>query len=570
MKPFFVIMTMIFLVCYHSDWFTAQARAAQRLQIPKFNSVQEALVFLCTYPTITTQGVPLDLLVESLGISPTMLGRHIKADNHLTAVPIHHERRTTTVIFATGATPHEQINNFITTIPPARFKQGVPMAEFEENVEFKQDNWSSRQLRQSIGLHIDRERYVSHILGGKKYVFYKGYAPPQQIARYLDNMTQQQLEEGVLLTQIADKVSYRLDSWSKKSVNQSIGYNLDKDKYVVQPIYIEGEREFILYPKGATPHEQIARYLQNSHPVILRLGVPSAQIASAVNYTRKLSPVNASKSVAKRLNKETYLLRVIAVKGERIVVVTSQAVPEDETFVAGVLIDDKIKDELLRNYPSIYHYFNSLGYARHYVGIGGKYQEFIFAKNYTPPDQVNGYLDNLDPQRLKQGISVEEIANNVVKYGREDWPQEDFYESISHYLDRSKYATSFILAGNEVKTVIFAKDAIPRLQLLSYLASLDSEILTHEGVSLTQVGNNVSYWQHHQSNAEFRRSVRWQVQALEGYAIRWTKKSKDSLTDMPKGRSRTKASDEPRTKDTYEDHEDTGKQKLELRIFLAS
>ena len=63
--------------------------------------------------------------------------------------------------------------------------------------------------------------------------------------------------------------------------------------------------------------------------------------------------------------------------------------------------------------------------------IGGDYQEFIFDKNYTMPNQINGYLDNLDPQRLKQGVSVEEIANNIVKYGREDWPQEDFHRSLS-------------------------------------------------------------------------------------------------------------------------------------------
>ena len=573
MKFFFVIVTMVLLSCWRSDWFSVQARSASSMPFPKFKDVREALVFLRTYPTITTQGVPLELLAKKLGMGAGSLETHIKADPHLTAAQMHLEGSSTIVIFGTGATPHEQVNNFMTTIPPARFKEGVPIAEVEANVRYKQDDWSSNQLRQSIGLHIDREKFVMHVLGEKRRIFLKGDAPPQQVDTYLGSMTKKKLEEGVSLAQIADNVGYLLDSWSERSAHQSISYYLNKDKYAMHPLYIDGVREHKVYPKRATPPKQLERCLQKIHPVMLMLGVPSAQIAADVNYTCKLSSINARKSIAKHLDKETYSLRAIQVKGERIVLIASQEVPGAKVFMAGVLVDDKLKAELRRNYSLVDEYLDKLGYTRKFVGIGGEYQEFILYKDDTPHNQINSYLDNLDPQRLKQGVPIEEIANNIVKYGREDWPQEDFLQSISYYLDRDKYATSFIIAGDEVKTVIFAKDFTPRMQLLSYLDSLDRELLQHQGLSLKQISHAVSYWQYHQAQEEFFRAMRWRT--LEGYVVRWAKRSKGKGKDkdMPKargeGRGRPKGSSKSRDDDVYQDVDsDTGKRKRELRIFI--
>ena len=294
MKTLLTITIIVFLLG-GGNWLSpqAQARAAHSMQFPKFSDVHEALAFLRTYPMITTQGVPLALLAKSLDMDVNALRKHVKADKHFETVRMGSSKNFMYqggIIYAAGATPRAQINNFIATIPPARFKEGVPLAEVEANVKYGRDDWSSRQLRRSIGLYIDREKYVVHILGGDRYIFFKGYDPPQQIATYLNSMTKKKLEEGISLAQIVDNVSYLLDSWPKQSAHQSISFYLNKDRYAMHPFWlVDGVREHKIYPKKATPPKQLERCLQNIHPVMLMLGVPLAQIVAAVNYTCKFS-----------------------------------------------------------------------------------------------------------------------------------------------------------------------------------------------------------------------------------------------------------------------------------------
>ena len=156
----------------------------------------------------------------------------------------------------------------------------------------------------------------------------------------------------------------------------------------------------------------------------------------------------------------------------------------------------------LKNFPPLDNYLDRLGYVKRLVGIGGEYEEFIFAEDATPPAQISAYLENLAPEKLKQGVSVAQVGNNIVKYGRDDWSREDFHTSITLYLDRDKYTTTFIIVNGKAETYIFAKGFTPHEQILSYLKSLDPKMLKSEGVSVTQVGNNVSY---RQTGSIFRR-----------------------------------------------------------------
>ncbi len=494
MKYIFIINAVAFLLGCGSYQLSEQAGSVQSVRIPKLNSVSEALAFLRTHPAIKTTGIPLALLVAELGIPPKQLGRYINVDSYLVTELLQVAGKSSSIIFAKGSTPREQVDAYIGKLDAEMLRSGVPIAQVEDNVKYQQDGWSSKEVRKTIGQRLDKERYVTHLVGrergGELYIFFNGDEPPKQIATYLDSLPQEKLEEGIPIAQIVDNVSYTSDSrsdWSK-----SIGYYLDRENYVVVRLAMpDGTRKSMVFPKGADPSEQIAVYLKSLDPKMLKSeGVPIAQVVAAVNYTRNLSPKSSNMSVGINLDKEKYFVRLIKINGNK------------QLFI----------------FPR---------YVQRLVGIGGEYEEFTFAEDDTPNVRISAYLEKLAPEKLKQGVSVAQVGNNIVKYGRDDWSREDFHTSISLYLDRDKYTTTFIIVNGKAETYIFAKDFTPHAQIRNYLKSLDPKMLKSEGVSVVQVGNNVSYRQQGQSSEDFYRAIRWYVHGREGYVSRMTKVDKE-------------------------------------------
>ena len=530
MKHIFAIIVVVFLLGCGSNRFGKLTGTTPGLQLPKFNNVQEALVFLRTHPAVTTTGIPCDLLIDNLNLSRNMLSRYISDDSYLTKKKLQVAGKAMQLIFAIGTTPREQVETSLQSLDIEMLKAGgVPMTVVENKLKYKQDGWSSKELRRSLSRYIDKEKYVIHRMSEKKeeekYIFLNGYEPPKQIARYLDSLDQETLEQGVSITEIAANVSFPPGSWSNKAIYYAISYYIDEDKYITSKVTVGGVSDTEFFPKGNSPAEQINKYLTSLHPVIVNIGVSLDQIAAALSYTNNLPSVSSNKSIGMYLDREAYVTRKINKGRDTMIFVFTKEGFKPGELKAGIPID-KENAKLMKNLAAIGDYLNRLGYTRQYV-MGGDYEEFIFAHSTTPGQQINGYLASLDPAKLKQGVSVKEVANNIVKYGREDWPYEDFLESISLYLDRDKYVTRFIIVAGEVDTVFFAKDFPPREQLFSYLQSLDEELLKTEGIPLTQVGKNVGYRQARQSDEEFFRSIRWHVRRMDGYVVRSIKRGRD-------------------------------------------
>ena len=342
MKYIFIINAVAFLLGCGSYQLSEQAGSVQSVRIPKLNSVSEALAFLRTHPAIKTTGIPLAVLSAELNIPPKQLGRYINADSYL----------------------------------------------------------------------------------------------------------------------------------------------------VTELLQVAGKSSSIIFAKGSTPREQVDAYIGKLDAEMLRSGVPIAQVVAAVNYTRNLSPKSSNMSVGINLDKEKYFVRLIKINGNK------------QLFI----------------FPR---------YVQRLVGIGGEYEEFTFAEDDTPNVRISAYLEKLAPEKLKQGVSVAQVGNNIVKYGRDDWSREDFHTSISLYLDRDKYTTTFIIVNGKAETYIFAKDLTPHAQIRNYLKSLDPKMLKSEGVSVAQVGNNVSYRQQGQSSEDFYRAIRWYVHGREGYVTRMIRVDKE-------------------------------------------
>ena len=88
--------------------------------------------------------------------------------------------------------------------------------------------------------------------------------------------------------------------------------------------------------------------------------------------------------------------------------------------------------------------------------VEGNLEQHIFAKGFLPEDQVARVIDGLDPERLKQGVPVKEVAD-AVHFKQDSWPMQGFHTAIGKYLDRKKYVTRQITVDGKVEQHIFAK-----------------------------------------------------------------------------------------------------------------
>ena len=521
MRYILIISTMLVLSACGGDILPSQSGTVQKVQIPKLNNVSEAIAFLRSHPAIRTTGIPLWRIADELDINRSLLGVYVNADSQLETDQLQAAMKIRKVIFAAGANPRQQLDDYLNSLDEDMFKVGVSFEQVEKNVKYKQEAWTSAQMRFSISHYLDKEKYVAHRLGRDMYIFYKGSEPPQQVDNYLASLDQKTFEQGVPIAQVADNVTYTPSRWSMRNSHRSIGKHIDKDKYVLYNIWSNEEREKRIYRRDASPTVQITNYLASLDLEVVAQGVLISQIADNVNYTHNLARTASSRSIRTHLDKEKYLIRRLTYKGQKQSFVFHKTVLSNskrtasEPFKAGVPINT------VANLPATDEELDKLGYATELLGVGMKYEKYLFAKDYLPRRQISTYLASLPPAQLKRGVSVARVADNIERYGRKDWSDEEFHKSIVIHLDKDTYASDFLFVDDKVETYIFAKGFTSHEQILNYLQSVDPTILQEQGISLQQVADNVSYRQPGVPDFMFLIEITWFIDGRHGYVVRY-------------------------------------------------
>lgn len=83
---------------------------------------------------------------------------------------------------------------------------------------------------------------------------------------------------------------------------------------------------------------------------------------------------------------------------------------------------------------SISLYLDRDKYDTGFIMIGGKLATYIFAKGFTPHEQIRNYLQQIDPRILKsEGVSIAQVANNV-SYWQQGQSVEELQRAIHWYL----------------------------------------------------------------------------------------------------------------------------------------
>ena len=357
-------------------------------------------------------------------------------------------------IFAKGFTPAEQIERFLATLDPETLKEGMPTAQVADNVSFQQENWTIQGFHTAIGHHLDKNKYVTQpiMVDGKTetYIYAKSFTPPEQIERFLATLDLETLKEGVPIAQLADNVSFKQDNWTTHGFHRSIGLHLDKKKYVTQLIEIDGKTKTYIYAKGFTPPEQIDRYLDSIDPETLKEGIPIAQVADNVSFKQEGWTTHGF-------------------------------------------------------HTSIGGYRDKKKYVTQQIVVDGMGEKYIFAKGFTPAEQIAAYLATLDLETLKEGVPIAQLADNV-SFKQEGWTTHGFHTAIGGYLDKNEYVTQQIVVDGMGEKYIFAKGFTPAEQIAAYLASIDAEAL-QRGMPIAQVADNVSFKQEGWTTEGFHTSI---------------------------------------------------------------
>ena len=281
----------------------------------------------------------------------------------------------------------------------------MPIAQVADNVSFKQEGWTTEGFHTSIGSYLDTNKYVTqHIrVDGKTetYIYAKGFTPAEQIERFLTTLDLETLKEGVPIAQVADNVSFKQEEWTTHGFHIAIGGYLDTNKYVTQQIRVDGKTETYIYAKGFTPAEQIERFLATLNLETLKEGVLMAQVAGQVSFKQEgWTTEGFHKSIGHHLDNNKYVAQLITVDGKR--------------------------------------------------------ETYIYAKGFTPAEQIAAYLATLDLETLKEGVPIAQVADNV-SFKQDGWTTEEFHVSIGSYLDKKKYVTQPIRVDGKRETYIYAK-----------------------------------------------------------------------------------------------------------------
>ena len=358
----------------------------------KFSYPEDALAFIRTHPFTKTIGIHSSTVARELDIHPTVWGRYVNAESVLVTQRLSADGVIETFIFAKGFTPREQIAEALNNLPAEQLKQGVPIAQIAANISFRQESWTDRAFHISISKFLDKKKYASQkiMVDGviETFIFAKGFTPREQIAEALNNLPKEQLKQGVPITQLADSISFRQESWTDLSFHISIGELLDRKKYVSHRINIGDVREFFIFAKGFTPQEQIAEVLNNLPKEQLKQGAPITQVADNVSFRQESwTDLSVHISIGSFLDKKKYVIQRIR--------------------------------------------------------VGDVIETFIFAKGFTPQEQIAEVLNNLPKEQLKQGVPIAQIAANV-SFRQESWTDLSVHLSIGELLDREKYVSQRI------------------------------------------------------------------------------------------------------------------------------
>ena len=452
MRLFFITAVLLF----GCGQLPEQAGTTQKIKLPKniFRHPDDALAFLRTHPAIKTQGLLSNLFAAELHLYPSVWGRYVNSDSALVTQQIMVDGKTEKYIFAKSFTPPEQIAAYLDSIDAEALQQGMPIAQVADNTTFKQEGWTTEGFHISIGHYLDKKKYVIQRIrvDGKleTCIYAKGFTPPEQIAAYLATLDPEALQKGVPIAQVADNVSFQQENWTTHEFHTSIGGYRDKKKYVTQTIMVDGKIERYIFATGFTPPEQIERFLATLDLETLKEGAPIAQLADNVSF--------------KQENWTT------------------------EGF-----------------HTSIGGYLDKKKYVTQKIRVDGKTETYIYAKGFTPPEQITAYLATLDPETLKEGVPIAQVADNV-SFKQEGWTTEVFHHSIGHHLDKKKYVTQPIMVDGKTERYIYAKSFTPPEQIERFLATLDLETLK-EGLPIAQVADNTTFKQEGWTTAGFHISI---------------------------------------------------------------
>ena len=366
---------------------------------------EEALEFLHTHPFVKTIGIRSNLFAEELGIHPIVWGRYVNSDSFLTTKQIQVDGKPERRIFAKGFLPEEQLARAIDNLDPERLKQGAAIEEVAAAVHFKQDSSSTEVFHKAISKYLDRKKYVTRLImaDGKPetYIFAKGFSPEDQVARVIDDLDPERLKHGVAIEEVAAAVHFKQDSWSMQSIHTAIGKYLNRKKYVTNLITIDGKQERRIFAKVFLPEDQVARAIDGLDEERFKQGVAIAEVADAVHFKQdSWSMQSFHKAIGSYLDKKKY--------------------------------------------------------TTHQIGVDGQQHPHIFAKVFLPEKQVARAIDGLDPERLKHGVAIEEVAD-AVHFKQDSWSTQGFHAAIGSYLDKKKYVTRQISVDGKKETYIFAK-----------------------------------------------------------------------------------------------------------------
>ena len=484
------------------------------------------------------RGVPIATVADKVSFGQeswtdhgfhTSIGHLIDRKEYVSQL-IKADGRSEKFIFAKGFTPQEQIDKALNSLSKEQLERGVPIEQVADKVSFGQESWTDHGFHTSIGHLIDRKEYVSQLIKAdgrsEKFIFAKGFTPQEQIDKALNSLSKEQLERGVPIAQVADKVSFRQEGLTDHGFHISIGHLLDRKKYVSQQIKVDGRSERLIFAKGFTPQEQIDKALNSLSKEQLERGVPIAQVADKVSFRQEgLTDNGFHNSIGQLLDRKKYVSQNISVDGrsERLIFAKGFT-PKEQLDEA---LNSLSKEQLERGVPiaqvadkvsfrqegctdkgfhtSIGQLLDRKKYVSQNISVDDRSEKFIFAKGFTPQEQIDEVLNSLPQEQLERGVPISQVADKV-SFRQEGLTDHGFHISIGHLLDRKKYVSQQTKVDGRSERLIFAKGFTPQEQIDKALNSLSKEQL-ERGVPIAQVADKVSFRQEGWTDNGFHTSI---------------------------------------------------------------
>ncbi len=160
-------------------------------------------------------------------------------------------------VFATGYTPQEKLQNYLTSLDADALKHGIAVEELAK--------LSPRSSSRAVVRNLDRTKYVLH----GEHIFPRNFTPIDQTVRYLDTLSAESFSKGVSIEQIRDHILSKRSTLSVKDLRFAASRH--RDSLVVETIEVGGRQETLIFPRDNTPAQQIQAkldYIRNhAHPL---------------------------------------------------------------------------------------------------------------------------------------------------------------------------------------------------------------------------------------------------------------------------------------------------------------